>query len=510
MKKLQTIHLRRISQVLFLSVFLFLFFQARDPLASPLPPDLLLRIDPLAGLITLIASRTLLVAFWPALLLLFLTFFLGRSFCGWVCPLGTCLDLWNRILPAGKRRGDRRWKYALLLGMLLLSLLSIQSVWLLDPLVIFNRSLSLSLYPLSVWTIGGLLNAGIANPLLEDLALGLWRLLEGWFLPLRPLQTALLFTTLWVFTGILLLDRFGRRFWCRILCPLGALLGWIARGSPFGRRVAAECKECTLCEGNCRMGAIEEADFSRTRRSECILCLECVQTCPEGGTTFTWEWQKRGQEAFNLGRRRVLGTMGLSLIFAGGWWTQLLSRSEDGFLIRPPGSVDEETFLDLCLRCEECIKACSSTGGCLQPSGFEYGWRSFWTPRARMREGYCEYSCTACGQVCPSGAIQPLTAEVKKKKVIGLAVIDRSRCIPWVTGQDCIVCEEHCPTPDKAIVFRTGEVVLPEKTAVGVKLPYVNPELCIGCGICEYKCPVIGPSAIRITREGEQREIAGN
>lgn len=123
-----------------------------------------------------------------------------------------------------------------------------------------------------------------------------------------------------------------------------------------------------------------------------------------------------------------------------------------------------------------------------------------------MREGYCEYTCTVCGRVCPSGAIKPLTEEAKKQKVIGLAYIDRSRCIPWERGVDCIVCEEHCPTPRKAIVFRSGDVVLHDETKTGVKLPYIDRTLCIGCGICETKCPVSGPSAIRITREGEQRE----
>ncbi len=124
-----------------------------------------------------------------------------------------------------------------------------------------------------------------------------------------------------------------------------------------------------------------------------------------------------------------------------------------------------------------------------------------------MREGYCEYSCTLCSQVCPSGAIQPLAEAAKKTKVIGLAYIDRSRCIPWERGEDCIVCEEHCPTPRKAIVFRLGSVELPDETKTSVKLPYVDRNLCIGCGICETKCPVKGFAAVRITKEGEQREI---
>jgi ferredoxin len=124
-----------------------------------------------------------------------------------------------------------------------------------------------------------------------------------------------------------------------------------------------------------------------------------------------------------------------------------------------------------------------------------------------MREGYCEYSCTLCGQVCPSGAIKPLIETAKKTTVIGLAYINRSRCIPWERGEDCIVCEEHCPVPKKAVIFRRGEVELPGGIKTGVKLPYVDRELCLGCGICETKCPVQGEAAIRITNEGEQRVV---
>ncbi len=506
MRKPKAINLRRFSQILFLLIFVVLFLQTRDPLHQTIPPDLLLRIDPLAGLITSLADRAFIIKFWPALITLALAFVLGRSFCGWVCPLGTCLDGWNRITPAGRQRGKRQWKYAILLGTFLLAIVSIQSAWLLDPLVIFTRSMTLSLYPLTIWGVNSMLNAGIGLPLTEGIAFTIWNWLQGWLLPLNPLQSAILFTTLLIFAGILLLDKFGRRYWCRVLCPLGGLLGLISHISPFGRKVDSECTECTQCADNCRMNAIEES-YTRTRRSECILCLECKYVCQELETSYHWHYQKDGQEDFNLGRRRVLGVMGTSVLFAGTWRTQLRDVEADGYLIRPPGAVEEDRFRDLCLRCEECVKVCSSTGGCLQASGFEYGWSGFWTPRGRMREGYCEYSCILCGQVCPSGAIKPLTEEEKKRKVIGLAYINRSRCIPWEQGADCIVCEEHCPTPKKAIVFRSGEVALPEGVKINVKLPYIDKTLCIGCGICETKCPVLGESAIRITREGEQREV---
>jgi ferredoxin len=469
-------------------------------------PDLLLRLDPLAGFAVSLAVRTIVAAFWPGLIVLGLTIALGRSFCGWACPMGTCLDGWDRIIPHGKRRGDHRWKFLLLFAILILALFSIQAVWILDPLIIFMRTLAVVVFPLIVWGLDSAFGAAFGWWLTEGPALAVTDLLQGWLLPATRLQSALLFTTILFFAGIFILERFGRRYWCRVLCPLGALLGLISRFSPFGRRVSAECTSCTVCAEDCRMEAIEN-DNSRTRRGECILCLECSGICPVNATTYRWHQQQGGQEALDLSRRSTLGTIGAALVIGGVWRTGLQAKTTRGYLIRPPGSVIEDRFLDLCLRCGECVKACSSTGRCLQPADISHGWERIWTPGARMREGYCQYTCTLCGKVCPSGAIQPLSEEAKKQTVIGLAYIDRSRCIPWERGEDCIVCEEHCPVPRKAVIFRLGSVELPQGAKTGVKLPYVDRNLCIGCGICETKCPISGEAAIRITNEGEQRAI---
>jgi polyferredoxin len=505
-RRIKAIHLRRFSQIIFLLAFILLFLSIRDPLQKALPANLFLRLDPLAGLAVLLSGRIVVAAFYLSAILLVGSFALGRSFCGWVCPLGTTLDVRDRLFPAGNRRGERRWKYAVLAGFAVLSLISIQAVWLLDPLVLLSRTFTLSLYPIAVWGFNGLVGAGYNYTFTEKVSDALWNFFQGWLIPLNSIQTGLILTTTVIFVGILLLDHFGRRYWCRVLCPLGALLGLISRFSPFGRRVnEALCTSCAVCAEECRMHAIRD-DFIRTRRDECILCLECSDLCAVDATTFSWNRRSGKQEALNPGRRRMLGTIAAAAAFGAVWKTQLTAKSADGFLIRPPGAVTEEDFLDLCLRCEACVKACSATGGCLQPAGFEHGISGFWTPRADMRRGYCEYSCTLCGQVCPSGAIKPLDEETKKRRVIGLAYIDRSRCIPWERGEECIVCEEHCPLPRKAIQFRIGDVELPNRTAFGVKLPYVDRDLCIGCGICETRCPTVGNAAIRITREGEQRE----
>jgi Pyruvate/2-oxoacid:ferredoxin oxidoreductase delta subunit len=145
------------------------------------------------------------------------------------------------------------------------------------------------------------------------------------------------------------------------------------------------------------------------------------------------------------------------------------------------------------------MKVCI-TGG-LQPTLLQAGIEGIWTPVLVSRIGYCEYNCTLCGQVCPTGAIRRLPLEEKHRTFIGLAFVDPSRCIPHAFGTPCIVCEEHCPTPRKAIEF----VRKAGKGGAEVKVPVVLPELCVGCGICENKCPVVDLAGIRVTSVNETR-----
>jgi len=148
------------------------------------------------------------------------------------------------------------------------------------------------------------------------------------------------------------------------------------------------------------------------------------------------------------------------------------------------------------VRCNECVKVCETQG--LQASFLEGGWQNLLTPRLVPRLGYCSYSCNACGQVCPTGAIPNLALEAKRHTLIGLARVDRSRCLPWVYGIDCIVCEEACPLGDKAIKLEVTQMANGAGEQVTVQRPYVIKELCIGCGVCEYQCPMGGEAAIRV------------
>jgi len=208
---------------------------------------------------------------------------------------------------------------------------------------------------------------------------------------------------------------------------------------------------------------------------------------------------------FNLSRRALI-TAGL-----GGVGTRLIldvhpldsARTFNPKLVRPPGSVSEDEFLSRCIRCGECMKVCPTN--VVQPTFLEAGLVGLWSPLLNMQLGYCEYECTLCTQVCPTDAIKELTFAEKQQTKIGVAAFDRGRCLPWASARSCIVCEEHCPTPTKAIWFEEVEVPNENGDFVTLKQPHVNPDLCIGCGVCENKCPFRDQPAIYVTSAGETR-----
>lgn len=175
--------------------------------------------------------------------------------------------------------------------------------------------------------------------------------------------------------------------------------------------------------------------------------------------------------------------------------TEKLARPEPVNLLRPPGVLPDE-FLRKCLRCGLCVRTCPT--GALQPSINEAGIGGLFTPVLVPRLGYCLYSCSDCGQVCPTGAIPALSLGKKQSQVIGIAFIDQNRCLPWADGISCIVCEEMCPLPEKAITLESKEIVNQDGSISELRLPRVHRKKCVGCGICENKCPVEGKAAIQV------------
>lgn len=217
------------------------------------------------------------------------------------------------------------------------------------------------------------------------------------------------------------------------------------------------------------------------------------------------EKRKKSRPKHKIGRRAFLTAAGSGAAAAVMLKVPpgVQGRTFNPMLIRPPGSVTESEFLAKCVRCGECMKVCPTNA--IHPTTLEAGLVGIWSPMMLMSVGYCEYNCTLCGQVCPTGAIEELTVEEKQQLKIGIAHVDRNRCLPFAYDRECIVCEEHCPLPEKAIWFREVTVIDHNGNEVYLQQPHVDAELCIGCGICEEKCPVNDPAAIRVTSGGETR-----
>jgi formate hydrogenlyase subunit 6/NADH:ubiquinone oxidoreductase subunit I len=227
------------------------------------------------------------------------------------------------------------------------------------------------------------------------------------------------------------------------------------------------------------------------------MCLDCLAAgCKADDIRIRMAKKLAQREEFDLSRRQALGALASGAAGVLLLGTDLRSRRDDPRRIRPPGVTEEDVFLSTCLRCSQCMKICPTTA--LQPAFTEAGLEGLWTPILVPRVGYCDYGCTACGQVCPSGAIPLLALEEKRQQVIGKASIDRNRCLPWASAVPCVVCEEMCPLAPKAIRLEDAEAISSSGELVAVKRPSVFRDLCIGCGICEHDCPLEGEAAIRV------------
>jgi polyferredoxin/Pyruvate/2-oxoacid:ferredoxin oxidoreductase delta subunit len=504
--------IRRLIQIIFLIFFFFLFIRARYPYEIQIESDVFLRFSPLAPLFYFIDSLRLPAFFWPAFLILLLTPFLGRFFCGWICPLGTSLDVFRRFFKSPSNRISIKWvklrwiKFGILSTAIVAALFSLNIWGYFDPLGIFTRMVTVLFHPLSTFLAEKSLVALTEINFLEDFFYHIYDWFKTVIMPENQPQLAgivgILLLTIFIFGS----EKLSGRFWCRNICPAGAFLGLLSQFRLFERLVAPTCPVCNKCQVECRMNAIPEKNIPQTSKVECVQCLSCADECPPKYKSITYRFKfkpYRSQPDFS--RRQFMGSMATGMVTLTLVGFSLPDKTGSTQTIRPPGALPESDFLDRCIRCLECVRICESNGCCLQVSGFNLNLLELWTPVAKMREGYCEYNCNLCGQVCPTDALLPLTLEQKQKTPIGLAYFDKNLCIPFVRDEDCIVCEEHCPTPEKAIKFEIKEVIFPDGTLHLVKYPYVVRDLCIGCGICENKCPLPGRPGIFVVRENEKR-----
>ncbi|MCB2183733.1 MAG: 4Fe-4S binding protein [Desulfobulbaceae bacterium] len=500
--------LRRFSQLLALFIFCFLFiktdYNGTDEMTYAV--NLIFRLDPLLFLSSSLAARTFISLMMPAVVTIILTIVLGRFFCGWICPMGTLLDGTHKLVFPSRPAEDspfKPFKYFLLVLIVTGALFGFPIAGYFDPFSILVRGLSLAFYPAF-----NILNTSFftftyqqAPEWVNLLSEPVYAFLKQTVLPFHQKYYDLALFSFFILVAVFWLEALGRRFFCRNMCPLGALFSVASHFSLLRGKAGSTCGKCKNCQDVCRMAAIDEK--RQISMNECILCMDCIEKCPGDKISFQFFKPPRRKKSFALSRRSFVGALlaGVTLpLFAR---TRTMAKRPDPFLIRPPGSLPEEKFLGHCVRCGECMKIC--IGNALQPAFLEAGLEGMFSPVLKARTGYCEYNCTLCGQVCPTGAIRKLAPAEKKSTKIGHAYFDKNRCLPYAKGVPCIVCEEHCPTPEKAIQLREKTVLGNDGIERRVKQPYIIDKYCTGCGICENKCPLPDDSAIKVTSAGEAR-----
>ncbi len=452
-----------------------------------LAAETFLIIDPLVSISTAIAGRSWVWSLAWAGVILAVCIFIPRGFCGYLCPLGTLIDLFDWAV--GKRvnkfrvSDDGWWvhiKYYLLFGTL-------------------------------VAAVGGVLVSGFfaAIPIVT----------RGMLFLLGPLQTGLQrgphlvppinvghIVSLVLFFAVLGLGLLKPRFWCKYVCPSGAVfsLGNLFRLTE--RKVESSCINCNKCVEICPFDAIK-ADFT-TRTTDCTMCQTCGGVCPVHAIKFVDRFDYVKLKVLNdpptnetaLGRRGLLAaSVGVLAGLAGGvasaaGVSALGAKLDDPSSprpVRPPGSMPEQQFLQLCIRCGECFKACPND--VLQPLGFQQGLEGLWTPQVVADWAGCESSCNACTQVCPTGAIRALPLEEKKHFRMGLAVVNRQTCLPFAGREACQLCVDECVAAGyHAIEFmQVGTEVDNEGRPMegsGYLAPVVLADKCVGCGLCQTRC----------------------
>ena len=531
--------LRRAVQTICLVAFVHAFFYVCWPYSEhfsestfrdkeSFPADLFLLIDPLVGLSTALAGKVL---NWATLVwmigILAFCILIPRAFCGWFCPLGTLIDAFDWLIsrgPVGRRLkrfhlpdngpkgGWVHLKYYLLAGVLLSSAFGVLTSGFVAAIPVLTRGF---LFTGGRWQLG---------------------LLKG------ENHVATVGWTFWfsvvLFAGVFALSLLGRRFWCRYVCPSGALLSVFNFLRVGERKVESSCINCNKCVEICPFDAIYE-DFT-TRTNDCTYCQTCGGECPVDAIKFVTRWngielKVAGEpevEPRPVSRRGFLaagvlgGTVAALTEFTDGQARGSKSSSKP---LRPPGSVPESAFLDLCIRCGECFKVCP--GPVLHPAGLEYGIESLWTPVAHPEHAGRQQDCNFCKQLCPTGAIQLLDLPIKRDTHMGLAKVNTQTCLPFREDgrEDCNLCFLECEQAgyhaiemkpislpvDREELEMQGFSDFEIDEMSTIDAPFVDADKCVGCGICTYRCHTrfvvqegrLDAAAIPVFAENEDRML---
>jgi len=524
---MKIVTVRRIAQFFFFALFAWFcvvttvgdhWWQLRG-----WPVNLFLQLDPLVALGTLLTTKTIYAGLLWALATVVLTILLGRFFCGWVCPFGVLHQFIGWLGRRRKKHAERVAmnqyrngqviKYYILIAMLAAASGGLLAEILRWPrerpaagLVVLAASLIVALWfatrkMLSGWKqtaewFAGLIFIGTAlGFLVRPEAIVASSLQTGLLDPIPLIHRSMNLVILTAFDGLatasrfylaawsiaavffaaLLLNLWIPRFYCRFICPLGALFGVLARWTPWriGKR-QGECLGCELCENNCE-GACDP--FGKIHSHECLLCMNCLRACRQAQITYGPNRSAAGEvPSPGITRRGFLtaAVSGLAAVPAERL-AGLTNQNWNPGVVRPPGALAEEDFLQRCIKCGQCMRVCPTN--VIQPATLEAGLEGLWTPLLNFRVGTsgCQLNCIACGNICPTSAIRPLSLDEKLGRDkfadrgpirLGTAFVDQGRCLPWAMNKPCIVCQENCPVSPKAIYIREEFQVVRDGTRI--------------------------------------------
>lgn len=479
------------------------------------------------------------IQFLPALLavnagiviiLVILTLLCGRVYCSVICPLGVFQDTvsWINGKRGKKHRMRFSWspakswlRYSVLVLFIIALIAGIGSfVALLEPYSAYGRMVSNLFAPLYQW--GNNLLAYLA----ERIDSYAFYSKDVWMKSIPTFVTAAV-----TFTVIVILAWRNGRTWCNTVCPVGTVLGWLSRFSIFAVRIEADkCTSCSLCTRGCKASCIDyrnhKIDYSR-----CVACMDCIDNCTHGAISYTFRYRRKNPvsgtaESDTPENPGIRGTsrrnfISATAVVAATAIAKAQEKKVDGGLatiekkaiperktaIVPPGALSLRNFYQHCTACQLCVSVCPND--VLRPSG---GLMRLMQPEMSYERGYCRPECTKCSDVCPAGAIRPVTVAEKSSIQVGHAVWIKKNCIVMTDDVECGNCARHCPTGAIQMVEirhrhrrRHGAGGNPEEERATVRIPVINQEKCIGCGACENLCPARPFTAIYV----EGHEVHG-
>lgn len=451
--------------------------------------------------------------------LIILTLILGRAYCSVICPLGVFQDVisWFNSRRGGKYRyrftwsAEMKWlRYGILVLFIAALLAGIGSfVALLAPYSSYGRIAGNLLAPL--WQWGNNLLAWVA----ERADSYAFYSTEVW---IKSLPTFLVAVA--TFILIVILAWKGGRTYCNTICPVGTVLSFFARFSLFRPVIdTGKCRNCSLCARGCKASCIDIKNH-RIDYSRCVDCMNCISTCKDGAISYKFaygtkdrfpdDWTdgvKEDRKGGDTSRRTFITTAVMAATAAtvkaqemkvdGGLATiQKKEIPERKTPLKPAGSISISHFAQHCTGCQLCVSVCPNQ--VLRPS---VSLLTLMQPEMSFERGYCRPECTRCSEVCPAGAIAPVTIEEKTAIQIGHAVTIHKNCVVNTDGVECGNCARHCPSEAIRMVKKNPD------SPDSLRIPVVDVEKCIGCGACENLCPARPFSAIYVEGNEVHRNI---